>query len=512
MSAPPPRKTGAAAAAAASAAPESIEDEFAQLAARFSALAADCRLSFLEVKLYRKYFVETTPKTPEKLSRLATIVATLDQHRRNTIAVLKAIHERESIVAAIHAQVVRVSSSSNRNASVLDFQSDGLHLIYLHQQVTLRVVEAVENWRRPLTRPFPFVHHGENYFAKVLADCADVSASSLGKILPVKLAQYPLCSDLPSLCLFVTANPAAAVSKGGGKQAPSTRMSSEMAAKIASAQAILLEEIETQKRLLRELEGLSAAGYFLPVINLAGLIPSCASGIRMSNHEWESQLRGAIAEARVELTAAEERAHNPQPSPGAHRAHPAGDGGGRAQASASGAAAKRGADAGGGGGDYDDDFNDDASSSSTASSASSRSRASDSPASTPPKQRAAAPGTASGPLAAVVDAPSVAADASAKEPAPPPHGRRVSIEERPRPASASGAGNDSSRQPQPQPQPQQPQPQPPPRPTSAKKRVEVAPASAAAAPPPATVAATGAAATTTPRDAPNYDDEKFESD
>ena len=311
-----------------------VEEMFAAQAARFHTLAADCRLSFLEVKLYRKYFVEANPKTPERLARLSVIVDALAQHRTNTIAVLKAIHEREAIIDALHAQVERIANAPNRNASILDFQSDGLHLIYLHQQVTLRVVEAVENWRRPLTRPFPFVHQNENYFAKVLADCQALSASSLGKILPVKLAQYPLCSDLPSLCLFVTANPAATVARGGAKHPP-TRMTSEMAAKIQSAQAVLLEEIDTQKRLLRELEGLSAAGFFLPVLNMHSIIPSSSTGIRMSNHEWEGQLRDAIAVAKEDLELAEERAMHAHHSPSAAGTqHHGGAGNGRSGAGA----------------------------------------------------------------------------------------------------------------------------------------------------------------------------------
>lgn len=339
-----------------------LEEEFATVAARFSTLATDCRLSFLEVKLYRKYFVDTNPKTPEKLNRLHLIVRTLEQHRQNTINVLKTVHEREQILDAIHGQIDRISSSANRNASILDFQSDGLHLIYLHQQVTLRVVEAIEAWRKPLTRPFPFVHQGENYFAKILADCGDISASSLGKILPVKLAQYPLCSDLPSLCLFATPNPAASVSKSGGRQPP-TRMTSEMASKINSAQAILLEELEIQKRLLRELEGLSTAGFFLPVLNLHSIIPSCTNGIRMSNHEWEEQLRGAIAEAKEDLEAAEDRTLHPRTTPSPQRG---GGGtnnkGGNNNNTAGGQKKKKTA--------HDDDFDEDTDSSSSSSSSS----------------------------------------------------------------------------------------------------------------------------------------------
>ncbi len=445
-----------------------IDEEFAVMSARFTTLCSDCRLSFLEIKLYKKYFVDTIPKTQEKLNRLKLIIDTLEKHRKNTINVLKTIHEREAIVDAINGQIERISSSANRNASILDFQSDGLHLIYLHQQVTLRVVEAVESWRRPLTRPFPFIHQGENYFAKILADATDISASSLGKILPVKLNQYPLCSDLPSLCLFATPNPAAAagrsgaaVGAGGGGKQPTSRVTSEMTQKINSAQAILLEEIETQKRLLRELEGLSTAGFFLPVLNLHSIIPSCSTGIRMSNHEWEEQLREAIAEAKDDLESAQDRAQHPSTSGATNKNNNNQNANQKNNTSKDGNSSnnkKKQQNNKNEDGKYEDDFSNGSTSPATSSAGSSRA-SSASPDERPQRNQTLPPPNPAPPSSTATTSQ-----------------RRVSIDEKPRPNSASNNSNNNN---------SSSQPQPPPRPTSAKKRSET-PTSASLPPAPPT--------------------------
>ncbi|ESL05921.1 hypothetical protein TRSC58_06414 [Trypanosoma rangeli SC58] len=63
-----------------------------------------------------------------------------------------------------------------------------------HHRVTLHIVEAIFDWREQLSCPFPFVVSGENYLYRIIDDCSLLDASLLGRVLRLRLAEYPLDS------------------------------------------------------------------------------------------------------------------------------------------------------------------------------------------------------------------------------------------------------------------------------------------------------------------------------
>ena len=77
-----------------------------------------------------------------------------------------------------------------------------LQLLYSLQRITLRIVEAIQQWRSRLTRPYAFEWRGINYIFKIIKDCQFIDTCDLNAILPLQLSTYPLCSNLSSLSLF----------------------------------------------------------------------------------------------------------------------------------------------------------------------------------------------------------------------------------------------------------------------------------------------------------------------
>ncbi|PBJ70725.1 hypothetical protein BCY84_18181 [Trypanosoma cruzi cruzi] len=69
-----------------------------------------------------------------------------------------------------------------------------LRVLEEHHLVTSFLVEAISDWREPLSRPFPFVVSGENYLYRIMDDCSLLDASLLGSLIGLRLTEYPLGS------------------------------------------------------------------------------------------------------------------------------------------------------------------------------------------------------------------------------------------------------------------------------------------------------------------------------
>ena len=259
---------------------EMLKADYATTLRRFKAAVEDTHLPFLEVRLYEKYFVQV--ESEQRLENFKAVVGALEEHRLQTLRILKLISEREHVVAALSR---KADDFAKQKSSTLEVQSDVLQLLFQHQQVTLRIVEGICNWRMPLTRKYPFNWGGHNYLQKVLDDCRFLDSCELRTILPLRVAQFPLCSNIASLSLFSAATLA-------GKPKPQEGLDS---ARLRSAETVIFDEAELQQGLSRELDAIAASGHFVPLLNIPRIVPACATGIRISNPKWNAQLLDAIS-------------------------------------------------------------------------------------------------------------------------------------------------------------------------------------------------------------------------
>jgi hypothetical protein len=264
---------------------------------RFDSLTTELHIPFLEAKLYRKYFILV--RTPQRLESLNAIIGTMEEHKKRTLRILKMIHERESV---LHCIQERASEFGSGKISTLEVQTVVLQLLYLHQQVTAKIVDAITEWRSQLTRPYPFAFQGGNYLTKILADCAFIDRSELHSVLPLRLSQFPLCSNITSLSLFATTTLTYPMKPKKSSSAQPSSANQEEAARLKGIEAQLFNEGKLQKDLLRELSAISASGSFVPILNLQSLIPNCCSGIRISNKNWDEKLNSVLSQAMKDLT------------------------------------------------------------------------------------------------------------------------------------------------------------------------------------------------------------------
>ena len=253
-----------------------MEEQYTMLERKFDTLASDVHLPFLEVSLYRKYFVEV--KTEDKLQGFAEVCNALSDHRMGTLKLLKLIHEREGVMEKI---TEKADEFSKGKLTTLEVQTTVLQLLHAHQTVTLQFVECLKTWRENLTRPYPFQWRGKNYISKINDDCAFLDQSSLRTVLPLRVTQFPLCSNITSLNLFASE----------GKEDTGT---GDRVARLRAAETIVFEEDNIQRKLLGELQGVAAEGRFVPLLLLPHLIPQCQSGIRISRADWDQQLKSAL--------------------------------------------------------------------------------------------------------------------------------------------------------------------------------------------------------------------------
>jgi hypothetical protein len=278
---------------------EQLAAKVQALTRKFDNLATDTHLPFLELRLYRKYYIQT--QSEQRLKDLQVVLDAMARHRRQTLAVLKAVHEREGIMKEIKTKADEFGA---RKTATLDVQTQVLQLLHAHQQASLRVIEGVLEWRSGLTRPYPFHWNNGNYLQKMLDDCAYLDACNLRTVLPMRLTLYPLCSNISSLSLFAP-GAAASAARDGNPKAAAAQMSTTyddrkkaeaMQARLREAEKALFDEEGLQVKVMRDLTAVSRAGYFVPLLNLQSIIPSCATGIRLSNEAWMKQLSEAITD------------------------------------------------------------------------------------------------------------------------------------------------------------------------------------------------------------------------
>ena len=273
-----------------------FEHRYSAAERKFRGLVADVHLPFLEVTLYEKYFIDV--KTDERLRCLEEVCDALNEHRVQTLRLLKLIHEREAVLAKI---AKAADDFANQRITALEVQTTVLQLLYEHQTATLQIVEGILSWREGLTRPYAFQWQGMNYISKIKKDCKKLDESTLRKVLPLRVTQFPLCSNITSLSLFA---------QGGGKQSAKGQTqsaSAERTNRLRAAEAIIFEEENLQAKVLRELSAIADTGRFVPLLRLPHLVPDCSNGIPITRTEWDKQLKSVMADAA-------EHAANPPPS------------------------------------------------------------------------------------------------------------------------------------------------------------------------------------------------------
>ena len=290
-------------------------------------LSAAVRLPVLDVALLYKYLMsrERPPglALDEQCERLDRFVTLLGRHKSNTLHVLAALKKRHAIVEKIkqvvkayrggdadaehqeesghppHVDVEAVTPSSHTPdsngsdggtaneserrrrreqatgcLSTLEAQALALRLLAAHQRAAHLVVEAVQAWRSLLSRPFPFLVADRNVLLDILDDVSYVAQSPLGGILPIRMKDFPLLSNVPSIGLFGDAPAAVPLTYPLKKRKPSsiapTRSLDEQAM-LESAEAYLQGELDRQVTLHKELLSRCVEGRFVVFLKLNGI-------------------------------------------------------------------------------------------------------------------------------------------------------------------------------------------------------------------------------------------------
>eukprot|EP01064_Diplonema_japonicum_P002998 TRINITY_DN11970_c0_g1_i1.p1 TRINITY_DN11970_c0_g1~~TRINITY_DN11970_c0_g1_i1.p1 ORF type:complete len:303 (+),score=99.24 TRINITY_DN11970_c0_g1_i1:733-1641(+) len=266
----------------------SIERQFDIAEKTINKLSKELHLPFLEIKLYKRFFVDLRDK--EHLNATLLIMNTMLEHKRSTLLVLEAIEEREKVLQEFKELAY---AYSRNNVSSVDVQAQAFQLLYSLRQATLKVVELIVVWRERLTRPYPFIWNGINYMLRILGDCQFIDSSELSKVLPLQLTTHPLCSNLSSLSLF-----------GGAANFPLKKKyttGSEEQPRLQRVETALYEEHGMQTRLLRELSAMATGGAFIPLLNLTSLIPNCSTGVQLTNKSWDQRYNQSLRKATHNL-------------------------------------------------------------------------------------------------------------------------------------------------------------------------------------------------------------------
>eukprot|EP01006_Ploeotia_vitrea_P014740 TRINITY_DN4027_c0_g1_i1.p1 TRINITY_DN4027_c0_g1~~TRINITY_DN4027_c0_g1_i1.p1 ORF type:complete len:475 (-),score=65.22 TRINITY_DN4027_c0_g1_i1:43-1467(-) len=283
---------------------QQLREQYRIAEQKFSQLVKELHVPFLDAKLYRKYFIQQ--KTASNLQCLLSITECLQAHKQQTLKLLKLIFEREQIV---HNIKLMAFDYAQGKLSTLEAQTKVLQLLYALQQVTVHIVEGIDEWRKRLTRPYPFEWRGINYIFKIIKDCQFIDTCDLKSVLPfLSLSSHPLCANLNSLNLF---GPQQIGSANGAPSSiaitypmkPTTKksvvpsVSPEFQQRLKRGEMMIFAEYHQQVNLLKELTAKHSAGTFLTVLSVKHIIPNCADGIRLNNKAWDKRLQRALTQA-----------------------------------------------------------------------------------------------------------------------------------------------------------------------------------------------------------------------
>mmetsp|Transcript_16151 Transcript_16151/g.28627 ORF Transcript_16151/g.28627 Transcript_16151/m.28627 type:complete len:357 (-) Transcript_16151:222-1292(-) len=272
------------------------QQQFHLVENKFRKLCEDLHISFLDVKVYEKYVL--SQRTPERLYKLCIVTKLLMEHKAHTMDVLRLVQHREVVVICIFALI---NDFAKGDIGTIELQDHVTRLMHSLQRLSLKVVEAVDSWREPLTRPFPFMFQRVNYLLKIITDNHVLSSSPLSGVLPLNLYEYPLCSQLPTIGHFTKA----LRGKSGVIQAPKTNgpppANKRWQMRLQYAEARLKQELSHQQSLVKEMQSLSSEGLFLPILN-TDVIPGCATGISLRSSTFQRRLQQALQQAVAALS------------------------------------------------------------------------------------------------------------------------------------------------------------------------------------------------------------------
>eukprot|EP01013_Petalomonas_cantuscygni_P008725 TRINITY_DN21465_c0_g1_i1.p1 TRINITY_DN21465_c0_g1~~TRINITY_DN21465_c0_g1_i1.p1 ORF type:complete len:321 (-),score=61.66 TRINITY_DN21465_c0_g1_i1:1178-2140(-) len=282
-----------------------LAKRYAFAESKFHQLCNELHIPFLDKLLYLRYFRNV--RSDENLSKFLVVINALMTHKAQTLIVLQLVFQREQILEMFRSVIAMYNDG---RVNDLEAKTKVLQLLYGHQQITLQVVEAIQDWRGLLTRPFPFHFRNLDYTFKIRSECRWLDAA-LKPLFPTSLAAFPLASNMPILHTFYVGE----TSNGGFSRDPSTgslqfsityplqvtkrsgvpsNAVNRLQKRLKRAEVALLYESELQSELLRELQTLHARGAFLPLLNTAAVVPNCCSGVTIRIPEFVQRLGTAL--------------------------------------------------------------------------------------------------------------------------------------------------------------------------------------------------------------------------
>ena len=296
---------------------------------RIRGLWQQLKIPAKERTFYEKSICALPVQSAEQCKELARLVAILQQHERNVRKVLASIRRRElavekctDVLVALHRKFAATAGPSSSSSSAALASTDRLaelsrQQVFWKEELVLalcevratsvEVVRDIQEWRRSLWRPLPFVWMGRNYLLKMKEDFAVLeSHPSMRRIfesLPLRL------DDLQAVYFPEAAAPQPAATQQSGAAtltpsfgrpqfSPSPRKSQEgrpgsaqaggsggggqqeqyIAAlllhfqsqfdflELQSAVAVVQEEAALQKAIALEEKALTAKGVFIPIL------------------------------------------------------------------------------------------------------------------------------------------------------------------------------------------------------------------------------------------------------
>ncbi len=258
---------------------------------------------------YEKSICSLPIQSMEQCKELSKLIYVLQQHEQQTRAVLTKIQQREEVIEKCMDVIVMLQRKFLHTSSVVAplpqtgqmfWKEELIQSLYEVRVTSMEVIKAIQEWRRSLWRPLPFIWRGVDYLLKMKTDFLPIfpapskpptsSTTSLGqKAGMMKVVEMlPLTYDDLQGVVFISPDhqyrygspKRRTASSTANLQSPSKDRQYQAYidsllqqydvaydfADLQSAAVIVLEEEALQKAIHLEQQALVNKGVFIPIL------------------------------------------------------------------------------------------------------------------------------------------------------------------------------------------------------------------------------------------------------
>lgn len=289
-----------------------LDENFYTMLTRVELLWDTLKMPAADRKFYRKSLCKGPPQSLHHCKEVATHINMLKMYQANTAIVLASIQTRENavskacdILAALYRKVANINGRdfeskaaaklgakpaiANRetglrseNVNSDQWKEELLFALDDVRCTTLEVIKSIQNWRRCLWRPKPFIWRNVNYMTKIKYDMNMLDADIYRNILQLVPMRY---EDL--LCVvFFNANEGDDVggisindanrpeNSDDTKEGANAKIVEEFinnidGRELRAAAAVIMDDEMLQHAIKLEQESLLSKGAFIPTLKLS---------------------------------------------------------------------------------------------------------------------------------------------------------------------------------------------------------------------------------------------------